>query len=83
MTTESKSMRALVDAVILRCGTMSPETADDVRECVAEVARAAFREGWIRSYAADYEVDGPGLEELWLRSNARRAFLPTPEELEA
>jgi hypothetical protein len=76
-------MRDMVDKIILRCGSMSPTTAEEVRDRIREIVQAAYYEGWLD--CNEVFDDGPtdGKVESWRKSVCRSAFLKTPEELEA
>lgn len=77
------AMRELVDKIILRCGSMSPTTAEEVRYRIRDVVQAAYYEGWLDGNECADDGSTDGKVEGWRKSVCRRTFLKTPEELEA
>ena len=74
-------MRKLVNEIILRCGAMSPETAETVRSYMRVLVMHAYLEGFGDGDGA--RLPDPDAEyEAWRNSVARKAFLGTHEELE-
>ena len=80
-------MRDMVDKIILRCGSMSPTTAEEVRDMIREVVELSYREGFfdgvdVSPMSSEDLLQGE-IDEAWRNSRCCRAFRKTPDELEA